>query len=156
MQAEPIHAYQKIYSKSIEKDFKGKAGLQTITIMVTSRENFNPFIALEENGQEVQVTDGAVVSQKLAQLEGITVGDKLELDGKEIRVAAISENYVGHFVYLNRATYEQVYGTSPKDNTYLVKLKRANTIQYGERSCGLYEKNYCFWGDPKCNGYPSL
>ena len=123
LKAEPIHAYQKIYSKSIEKDFKGKAGLQTITMMVTSGEDFNPFITLEEKGQEVQVTDGAVVSQKLAQLAGVTVGDKLELDGKEIKVVAISENYVGHFVYLNRATYEQVYGASPQDNTYLVKLK---------------------------------
>ena len=133
LKAEPIHAYQKIYSKSIEKDFKGKAGLQTITMMVTNREDFKPFIALEENGREVQVTtDGAVVSQKLAQLAGVTVGDKLELDGKEIKVAAISENYVGHFVYLNRATYEQVYGTSPQDNTYLVKLKEptpSNTEQ---------------------------
>ena len=123
LQADRIHAYQKIYSKSIEKDFKGKAGLQTITMMVTSRENFKPFIALQENGQEVEFTDGAVVSQKLAQLAGVRVGDKLELDGKEIKVSAISENYVGHFVYLNRATYEQVYATSPKDNTYLVKLK---------------------------------
>ena len=123
LQAESIHAYQKIYSKSIEKDFKGKAGLQTITMMVTSGEDFKPFITLEENGQEVLVTDGAVVSQKLAQLAGVTVGDELELDGKEIKVAAISENYVGHFVYLKRATYEQVYGTSPQDNTYLVKLK---------------------------------
>lgn len=123
LQAESIHAYQKIYSKSIEKDFKGKAGLQTITMMVTSGEDFKPFIALEENGQEVQITDGAVVSQKLAQLAGVTVGDELELDGKEIKVAAISENYVGHFVYLKRDTYEQVYGTSPQDNTYLVKLK---------------------------------
>ena len=123
LQAESIHAYQKIYSKSIEKDFKGKAGLQTITMMVTSGEDFKPFIALEENGQEVQITDGAVVSQKLAQLANVKVGDELELDGKEIKVAAISENYVGHFVYLNRATYEQVYGTSPQDNTYLVKLK---------------------------------
>ena len=123
LQAESIHAYQKIYSKSIEKDFKGKAGLQTITMMVTSGEDFNPFITLEENGRELQVTNGAVVSQKLAQLASVTVGDKLELDGKEIKVAAISENYVGHFVYLNRATYEQVYGTSPQDNTYLVKLK---------------------------------
>ncbi len=139
LQAEPIHAYQKIYSKSIEKDFKGKAGLQTITIMVTSRENFKPFIALEENGQEVQVTDGAVVSQKLAQLEGITVGDKLELDGKEIRVAAISENYVGHFVYLNRATYEQVYDTSPKDNTYLVKLKEP-TPSNTEKEAAVFMK----------------
>ena len=83
LQADSIHAYQKIYSKSIEKDFKGKAGLQTITIMVTSRENFKPFIALEENSQEVEITDGAVVSQKLAQLAGVTVGDKLELDGKK-------------------------------------------------------------------------
>ena len=139
LQAEPIHAYQKIYSKSIEKDFKGKAGLQTITIMVTSRENFKPFIALEENGQEVEITDGAVVSQKLAQLEGITVGDKLELDGKEIRVAAISENYVGHFVYLNRATYEQVYGTSPQDNTYLVKLKEP-TPSNTEKEAAVFMK----------------
>ena len=123
LQAEPIHAYQKIYSKPIEKDFKGKAGLQTITMMVTSGEDFKPFITLEENGQEVQVTDGAVVSQKLAQLAGVTVGDKLELDGKEIKIAAVSETYVGHFVYLKRDTYEQVYGTSPQDNTYLVKLK---------------------------------
>ncbi|WP_410134283.1 hypothetical protein, partial [Pseudomonas aeruginosa] len=83
LQAEPIHAYQKIYSKSIEKDFKGKAGLQTITMMVTSGEDFNPFITLEENGRELQVTNGAVVSQKLAQLASVTVGDKLELDGKE-------------------------------------------------------------------------
>ena len=140
LQSEPIHAYQKIYSKSIEKDFKGKTGLQTITIMVTSRENFKPFIALEENGKEVQVTDGAVVSQKLAQLAGVTVGDKLELDGKEIRVSAISENYVGHFVYLNRKTYEQVYGISPKDNTYLVKLKEPTPSNTEKEAAAFMKK----------------
>jgi len=140
LQADRIHAYQKIYSKSIEKDFKGKAGLQTITMMVTSRENFKPFIALEEKGQEVQVTDGAVLSQKLAQLADVTVGDKLELDGKEIRVAAISENYVGHFVYLNRSTYEQVYGTSPQDNTYLVKLKEPTPSNTEKEAAIFMEK----------------
>lgn len=140
LQAEPIHAYQKIYSKSIEKDFKGKAGLQTITIMVTSIENFKPFIALEENGQEVEITAGAVVSQKLAQLAGVTVGDKLELDGKEIRVAAISENYVGHFVYLNRETYEQVYGTSTQDNTYLVKLKEPTPSNTEKEAAAFMKK----------------
>ena len=140
LQAEPIHAYQKIYSESIEKDFKGKAGLQTITIMVTSREDFKPFIALQENGQEVEITDGAVVSQKLAQLAGVRVGDKLELDGKEIKVAAISENYVGHFVYLNRATYKQVYGTSPKENTYLVKLKEPTPSNTEKEAAAFMEK----------------
>ena len=140
LQAESIHAYQKIYSKSIEKDFKGKIGLQTITMMVTNRADFKPFITLEENGQEVQVTDGAVVSQKLAQLASVTVGDKLELDGKEIKVAAISENYVGHFVYLNRATYEQVYGTSPQDNTYLVKLKDPTPSNTEKEAASFMEK----------------
>lgn len=140
LQAEPIHAYQKIYSKSIEKDFKGKAGLQTITIMVTSREDFKPFIALEENGQEAEITAGVVVSQKLAQLAGVTVGDELELDGKEIKVAAISENYVGHFVYLNRETYEQVYGTSPQDNTYLVKLKDSTPSNTEKEAAIFMEK----------------
>ena len=140
LQSEPIHAYQKIYSKSIEKDFKGKAGLQTITIMVTSRENFKPFIALDENGQEVEITDGAVVSQKLAQLADVTVGDKLELDGKEIKVSAISENYVGHFVYLNRATYEQVYGTRPQDNTYLVKLKEPTPSNTEKEAAAFMKK----------------
>ena len=140
LQAEPIYAYQKIYSKSIEKDFKGKAGLQTITMMVTSGEDFKPFIALQENGQELQVTDGAVVSQKLAQLANVKVGDKLELDGKEIKVAAISENYVGHFVYLNRATYEQVYSTSPQDNTYLVKLKDPTPSNTEKEAATFMEK----------------
>lgn len=139
LQAEPIHAYQKIYSKTIEKDFKGKAGLQTITMMVTSGEDFKPFIALQENGQEVEFTDGAVVSQKLAQLADVNVGDKLELDGKEIKVSAISENYVGHFVYFNRATYEQVYGTSPQDNTYLVKLKEP-TPSNTEKEAAVFMK----------------
>ena len=140
LQTEPIHAYQKIYSKSIEKDFKEKAGLQTITIMVTSREDFKPFIALQENGQEVEITDGAVVSQKLSQLAGVRIGDKLELDGKEIKVAAISENYVGHFVYLNRATYEQVYGISPKENTYLVKLKDPTPSNTEQEAATFMEK----------------
>ncbi|URK68298.1 FtsX-like permease family protein [Streptococcus oralis] len=140
LQAESIHAYQKIYSKSIEKDFKGKAGLQTITMMVTSGEDFKPFIALEENGQEVQITDGAVVSQKLAQLANVKVGDELELDGKEIKVSAISENYVGHFVYLKRDTYEQVYGTSPQDNTYLVKLKEPTPSNIEREAAIFMEK----------------
>lgn len=140
LQAGPIHAYQKIYSKSIEKDFKGKAGLQTITMMVTSGEDFKPFIALEENGQEVQITDGAVVSQKLAQLANVKVGDELELDGKEIKVSAISENYVGHFVYLKRDTYEQVYGTSPQDNTYLVKLKEPTPSNIEKEAAIFMEK----------------
>ena len=53
---------------------------------------------------------GAVITSKLAQLAKVGVGDDLRIDGHTIRVAAITENYVGHFVYMNQATYQKTYG----------------------------------------------
>ena len=32
LKGQDIQTYQKIYSKTLDKDFKGKAGLQTITL----------------------------------------------------------------------------------------------------------------------------
>ena len=54
------------------------------------------------------------------------VGDDLRIDGHTIRVAAITENYVGHFVYMNQATYQKTYGRSVKKNAYLVRLQSSS------------------------------
>ena len=42
------------------------------------------------------------------------------------RVAAITENYVGHFVYMNQATYQKTYGKSANMNAYLVRLQSSS------------------------------
>ena len=60
---------------------------------------------------------------KLAQLAGVKVGQSLEIEGKELKVTAITENYVGHFIYMSQASYEQIYGQLPQANTYLVGLR---------------------------------
>lgn len=49
--------------------------------------------------------DGAIISEKLAKLYGLESGDKLTVVDKdnetfEIEVAAITENYVMHYVYM--------------------------------------------------------
>ena len=118
-----IKAYQKIYSKNVDKDFKGKIGLQTVTLMMTDKEDLAPFIHLQEGQKELQLKDGAVITAKLAQLAGIKIGQSLELDGKKIEVAAITENYVGHFIYMNQRSYQKIYGQLPERNTYLVSLQ---------------------------------
>ena len=123
LKGQDIQAYQKIYSKTLDKNFKGKAGLQTITLMMTEKEDLTPFIHLQSHQQELILKDGVVITAKLAQLAGVKVGQTLEIEGKELKVAAITENYVGHFIYMSQASYEQIYGQVPQANTYLVSLR---------------------------------
>ncbi len=136
LKGQDIQAYQKIYSKTLDKNFKGKAGLQTITLMMTEKEDLTPFIHLQNHQQELTLKDGVVITAKLAQLAGVKVGQTLEIEGKELKVAAIAENYVGHFIYMNQANYEQLYGQLPQANTYLVRLKDSSAPSI-ERQAGL-------------------
>ncbi|MDE8718058.1 ABC transporter permease, partial [[Eubacterium] siraeum] len=76
------------------------------------------------------------ITAKLAQLAGVKVGQTLEIEGKELTVAAITENYVGHFIYMSQASYEQIYGQLPQANTYLVSLRDTSATSI-ERQAGL-------------------
>lgn len=136
LKGQDIKAYQKIYSKTLDKDFKGKAGLQTITLMMTEKEDLTPFIHLQHHQQELTLKDGVIVTAKLAQLAGVKVGQTLEIEGKKLKVAAIAENYVGHFIYMSQTDYEQLYGQLPQANTYLVSLKDSSAPSI-ERQAGL-------------------
>ena len=136
LKGQDIQAYQKIYSKTLDKNFKGKAGLQTITLMMTEKEDLTPFIHLQHHQQELTLKDGVVITAKLAQLAGVKVGQTLEIEGKELKVAAIAENYVGHFIYMSQASYEQLYGQLPQANTYLVSLRDTSATSI-ESQAGL-------------------
>ena len=123
LKSDEIEDYRLISSKQIEEKYSGKAGIQTVTIMVTDKDDPAPFVQLEKNGEKLDLSDGVVLTEKLAQLAGVSVGDNFTVDGKTFKVGAITEHYVGHFVYMNQTTYEEIYGQVPKMNTYLVQLK---------------------------------
>ena len=123
LQSDEVESYRLISSKQVEKKYAGKAGVQTVTIMVTDQDDLDPFIHLEKNGEKLSLSNGLVLTEKLAQLAGVSLGDNFTIDGKTFKVGAITEHYVGHFVYMNQATYEEIYGQAPKMNTYLVQLK---------------------------------
>ena len=123
LQSDDVENYRLIYSKQIEEKYPGKAGIQTVTIMVTDQDDLAPFVQLEKNGEKLSLSGGVILTDKLAQLAGVSVGDNFTIDGKTFKVGAITEHYVGHFVYMNQATYEEIYGQAPKMNTYLVQLK---------------------------------
>lgn len=123
LQSDEVENYRLISSKQVEEKYAGKAGVQTVTMMVTDQDDLAPFVHLEKTGEKLGLSNGVVLTEKLAQLAGVSVGDNFTIDGKTFKVGAITEHYVGHFVYMNQATYEEIYGQAPKMNTYLVQLK---------------------------------
>ena len=123
LQSDEVENYRLISFKQVEEKYAGKAGVQTVTIMVTDKDDLEPFVHLEKNGEKLSLSGGVILTDKLAQLAGVSVGDNFTIDGKTFKVGDITEHYVGHFVYMNQATYEEIYGQAPKMNTYLVQLK---------------------------------
>lgn len=66
-------------------------------------------------------TEGAFISNKLAELAGVSVGDKLTIQTNDNRfvdvpVEAIFENYVQHYVILTGHTYEELFLEQPVYN----------------------------------------
>ena len=124
-----IKDYRAIYSKVIEDSLKGGRDKQTITMMVTDRTDFSPFISLRslKQGESLSLKKGVIISSKLAQLAQVTVGDRLTFDGHTFKVAGITENYVGHFVYMDQASYQKIYGKRTSANSYLVQLRNPST-----------------------------
>lgn len=137
LQSDEVESYRLISSKQVEEKYAGKAGVQTVTIMVTDQDDLDPFVHLEKNGEKLGLSNGVVLTEKLAQLAGVSVGDNFQIDGKNFKVGAITEHYVGHFVYMNQATYEEIYGQAPKMNTYLVQLKDKSEVNT-ERVAGEF------------------
>ena len=126
-----IKDYRAIYSKVIEASLKNGHDKQTVTMLVTDRADFSPFVSLRSLKQEesLSLKKGVIISSKLAQLAQVTVGDRLILDGHTFKVAGITENYVGHFIYMGQASYQKIYGKRTSANSYLVQLKNPSTRQ---------------------------
>lgn len=70
--------------------------------------------------------EGAVVSEKIAEVLGLRVGDKLTIlnedDNKHsIVVSGITENYLGHYIYMSKGYYESVFARRAEDNAHIIK-----------------------------------
>ena len=75
-------------------------------------------VKLQEN--EICLTD------KAAQLIGAKVGDTITLRDSddneiEVKVSNIAQNYISHYVYMSKATYENLYGKTYQTNSLLTK-----------------------------------
>lgn len=97
-----------------------KSSISCYLYVPEDMENFRKDVTLRNRitKEGYELTDaGAVISEKTARLLGLQVGDSitLEKDHEEYqaRVAVITENYMGHYIYMTPAVYEQTFGEKP-------------------------------------------
>ena len=89
-------------------------------------ETLKSFIHLRDRktGDPVELEEGGVViTEKLSELLGLSVGDEITLDTGTITtlpITGICENYVYHYVYILPETYEAATGETPTENIVYV------------------------------------
>ena len=80
-------------------------------MLVTDRADFSPFVSLlfiQARGILVS-KERVIISSKLAQLAQVTVGETTDPRWSLFKVAGITENYVGHFIYMDQASYQNLW-----------------------------------------------
>ncbi|MEI2399334.1 ABC transporter permease [Paenibacillus phytohabitans] len=102
---------------------------QEVRIFVPAdADKLAPFVTMKERTTDeprVLTDDGAIITEKLAKLYDLVPGDSLTvLDSNnaeyQVKVSAITENYVLHYVYMTPAYYTEVFGDDPVYNTQLL------------------------------------
>ena len=78
---------------------------------------------------------GAVITEKLAAIKGVEAGGVIEIKNDDdvlydVPVAAITEGYAGHYLYMDPDTYEEIFKKSYKTNGDLVDAAGADVSYY--------------------------
>lgn len=116
----------------LQESVEAKAGENSQTVYLTVPQDpagLAEHVSLHERGSKtpVPLTDeGAVITEKLARLLGVGVGDTLtlpDLGGAPLKITGIAENYAYHFVYITPSYYEQAFGRPAVFNTVYAHLR---------------------------------
>lgn len=120
------------YTKNCSVNRSTSGSEDAYVVVPEDKDEFNNYINLTTGSKKLNLTDdGAIITQKLARLINKRVGDIAEvtLDDRliRIRIAAITEQYVQHYVYMSPDYYEKAAGQSLKYNNFYGLLKSASS-----------------------------
>ncbi|WP_102371649.1 ABC transporter permease [Enorma phocaeensis] len=96
---------------------------ETIQLIVVpddyaASNEFSRFVSLSSRDTQASIDlpeSGAVITQNAAEVLGFDVGDTIELqdsqlEQSDLKVAHITRNYLGNYVYLTRSAYLEAFG----------------------------------------------
>ncbi len=124
-----LEEYLLVHEEQFEVKKSGVNTQQALVLVPKDTDKFSQFVSLRSRiGKQSYVIseDGAVITEKLANLYGIIEGDTITITDSDnqqfkIPVAKITENYTGHYIYMTPRTYQKyVHRTSMSYNAALL------------------------------------
>lgn len=127
-----VKSYLPVYYESMSKA-AGKTGdTQDITLIApSSSQSFKHYVLLNDRKHKQALhlsSNGVIISERLASLLKVKKGDFITLTDKnnqlrKMKIAGITEMYMGHFVFMNQTQYQKIFHQKFKSNASLVNLK---------------------------------
>ena len=92
-------------------------------------DRFSEFVTLQDRMTDAVYTlddSGAILTEKMATELDVEPGDTItirddDLGDLEVKIQAVCENYMGHYLYMTPGYYEEVYGSAPDYNCIFYK-----------------------------------
>ncbi|TDE67466.1 FtsX-like permease family protein [Streptococcus sp. KCJ4932] len=145
LDSKKVSKYQSIYLSHVTESISGLTDKQDISILVSQGKSFGDFIHLKDakTAQDLTLTDdGVVLSEKLADLYHVKAGDSFDFKDQNgnrhsLKVSAIAEMNVGHYLFMSQKAYEKLFDEGVKDNAYLVTLKNHSSKNIEDMSTRL-------------------
>ena len=111
------------YTSSLELEYEGQTKDVYIIVPENTQDFYEFFLLCDmDTGEEYKLVDeGVIVSQKVADSFGIEAGDEITLmdddnNAVTVTVAAVTEHYVYHYIYMTPALYEELFDEEPESN----------------------------------------
>lgn len=136
LESKNVADYSSICYESVTKVAGTKGDEQSINLLVPKNEKeFTKYLDIRDrkSGDAIALpSDGAVISERLATLAGVKVGDDFtfkDADGNKrtVRIGGICEMYMEHFMFMSPQAYEKCFGKKMSTNAYVVTLKDGST-----------------------------
>lgn len=109
---------------------KEKGSVSIYVYVPENTENFKKDVTLRDRKSHEQyelTDDGAVICEKTASLIGVKTGDEitLEKDNRKykVKITAVTENYMGHYVYMTPSCYEKTFEEKPEYSSTVYTMK---------------------------------
>ena len=144
--ADGVAAQVALHYESVSLTAGANSDKQEITLLVPEQtSDLDEYLDLRDrrSGEKLGLDgDGAVISERLATLLGVGVGDEVEFtaaDGsaRTVRVSGVCEMYMGHFIVMSREAYEGSYGKKFEANASMVRLEDGSLSSVEEQAAGF-------------------
>lgn len=142
-----IKSWTKVKKSTIDISFKGTTKSLEMYVPENIGE-FEKFVILRSRVGHIKYTlddEGAILTEQMAkQLGGVKVGDIITVkEGEkqaEVKVSAITENYMVHYLYMSTGLYQKAFGTKSEYNEYFLSMPGTDDTTQMQVGSRLHEK----------------